>query len=104
MRAHGSKTTLSALPSTQKFHVYEETVTVPNVAEWAASGRLFECFTVGTAVVVASVGRIGVEGKEDIELPKHEGAMGPVARALYEKITAIQEGKEQYESWSVVCE
>ena len=104
MRAHGTKTTLPELESSLKIHVHEETVTMNDVASWAQDGRLLECFTVGTAVVVASVGRIGLEGKDDIELPKHENMMGPVARALYEKITAIQEGRDQYESWSLVCE
>lgn len=104
MRAHGSKTVLPEIPTTQKIHVHEEPVTISQVAQWAAEGRLLESFTVGTAVVVASVGRIGVEGKDDIELPKHESCLGPIAHALYERITAIQEGKEQYEGWSVVCE
>jgi branched-chain amino acid aminotransferase len=104
MRAHGSTTQLPALSSSQKLHVHEEKVTLTDVAAWAASGRLLESFTVGTAVVVASVGRIGAEGRPDIELPQHEGSMGCVARALFEKITAIQEGREQYERWSLVCE
>ena len=58
--------------------------------------------TVGTAVVVAAVGRIGHDGK-DIVLPAHEGALGPVARGLYERITEIQEGRVEWEGWSVPC-
>lgn len=103
MKAHGSKTNLPEIPSTQKIHIYEESITVSQVAQWASEGRLLEAFTVGTAVVVASVGRIGVEGKEDIQLPQHESSMGPVALSLFEKITSIQEGREQYEDWSLVC-
>ena len=102
MRAHGTTTALPALPSTQKIHVYEQSVTLSNVSQWAHEGRLLEAFTVGTAVVVAAVGRIGHDGK-DIVLPAHEGALGPVARGLYERITEIQEGRVEFEGWSVPC-
>ena len=57
----------------------------------------------GTAAVVAAVGRIGYEGK-DVVLPAHEGALGPVGRAVYDRLTAIQEGKFEFEGWSVKCE
>lgn len=102
MNAQASKTVLPEI--SHKIYVHEEPVTTSQVAQWAADDRLLECFTLGTAVVVASVGRIGLEGKNDIELPKFEDSMGPVARALYNKITAIQEGREEFEGWSVVCE
>ena len=102
MKAHGSKTNLPEVPSTQKIHIYEESITISQVAQWAAEGRLLEAFTVGTAVVVAAVGRIGYDGK-DIVLPAHEGALGPVARGLYERITEIQEGRVEWEGWSVPC-
>lgn len=104
LRAHGSETTLPGISATQKFHTHERNFTLTEAAELAKAGRLLETFTVGTAVVVASVGSIGVERRETIQLPKHEGAKGPVARAIYDIITAIQEGKEQWRDWSVVCQ
>ncbi len=70
---------------------------------WAQNGSLLEAFGVGTAVIVAAVGRIGHEGK-DINLPTYEGGLGPVGRALYDRISDIQEGKFEWEDWSVVCE
>lgn len=104
LRAHGAETTLPGLPATQKFHTHERSFTLTEAAELAKAGRLLEAFTVGTAVVVASVGSIGVEGRETIQLPKHEGAKGPVAHAIYDRVTAIQEGREQWRDWSVVCQ
>lgn len=74
------------------------------LAQWATEGRLVESFSVGTAVVVAGIGRIGSEGREDILMPKVEGPRGLIANAIYDKITAIQEGRELFEDWSVVCQ
>ncbi|GJE98000.1 branched-chain amino acid aminotransferase [Phanerochaete sordida] len=102
MSAHGTSTTLAGIA--EKLHVAEREIHIADIARWAAEGRLLEVFTVGTAVVVASVGRIGVEGKPDLELPKHDGQMGPLARAVHTKLTNIQWGHEQFEGWSVVCE
>jgi branched-chain amino acid aminotransferase len=64
---------------------------------------LLEAFGAGTAVIIAPVGRIGYEGK-DIVLPQHNGAYGPVSRALWERIVDIQQGKVEWEDWSVICE
>lgn len=102
LQAHGTSTTIEGIP--QKVHVEERPVTISEVVQWSVDGRLLEAFTVGTAVIVASVGRIGVEGQDDIELPRHDGQMGPVARAVHKKVTSIQWGREEFEGWSVVCE
>ncbi|KAJ8472937.1 hypothetical protein ONZ51_g8189 [Trametes cubensis] len=101
--AHPSRMVLPNLPTSLRLHVSERELTMPELSAWAADGRLLEAFGVGTAVVVAAVGRIGYQGK-DIVLPTHEGGLGPVGRALYERITEIQDGKFQWEDWSVVCE
>jgi len=101
---HGSDVALPGLSPSIKLYVHERSITLTDVAAWAAEGTLLEAFTCGTAVVVASVGRIGTEGKKDIILPQHNGTLGPVARGLYEKITAIQEGRDEYRGWSVICE
>lgn len=73
------------------------------LAAWSEEGRLLEAFGVGTAVIVAPVGRIGFEGK-DLMLPVHEGGLGPVGRALSERIIAIQEGRFEWEGWGVICD
>lgn len=74
-----------------------------DLAAWSSEGRLLEAFGTGTAVIVAPVGRIGFKGK-DLELPKHEGGLGPIGKALWERIVEIQEGRIEWESWSVLCE
>ncbi|KZT69470.1 branched-chain amino acid aminotransferase II [Daedalea quercina L-15889] len=100
--AHPSRTILPHLPETLHLHTHERTLTMSDLRTWHEEGRLLEAFTVGTAVVVTGVGRIGFEGK-DIVLPDHASGRGPIARALYERIVAIQEGKAEWEGWSVVC-
>lgn len=74
-----------------------------DLAGWSAEGKLLEAFGVGTAVVVAPVGKIGYKGK-DIVLPGHKGIYGPVSRALWERIVDIQEGRMEWDGWSVPCE
>lgn len=103
-KAHGTDIVLPGLSASIKLHTHERVITLTEVYQWAAEGKLLEAFTVGTAVVVASVGRIGGDGKKDILLAQHEGILGPVARGLYEKITGIQEGRDQYQGWSALCE
>lgn len=100
--AHPSRTILPQLPETLRLHAHERTLAMSDLKQWHEESRLLEAFTVGTAVVVTGVGRIGYEGK-DIVLPEHASGRGPVARALYERIVAIQEGKFEWEDWSVVC-
>ncbi|KAM5538856.1 hypothetical protein V8D89_007578 [Ganoderma adspersum] len=100
--AHPTRTTLPGLSSDVHLHAVERELTLPQLSAWAEEGRLLEAFTVGTAVVVAAVGRIGHNGT-DIVLPSHEGALGPVAHGLYERITEIQEGRVEWEGWSVPC-
>lgn len=104
VKAHGADMALPGLQPSVKLHLHERAITLTELTTCADEGRLLEVFTVGTAVVVASVGRIGCEGKKEITLPQHDGMFGPVARALYDKITAIQEGRDRYQDWSVVCE
>ncbi|KAL1938995.1 hypothetical protein VTO73DRAFT_11148 [Trametes versicolor] len=101
--AHPSRTLLPGLPETLRLHTTERELTMTELNAWAQNGSLLEAFGVGTAVIVAAVGRIGHEGK-DINLPTYEGGLGPVGRALYDRISDIQEGKFEWEDWSVVCE
>ena len=89
-------------PST-KLYVHERPFTMADLILWSAQGKLLEAFGVGTAVVVVAIGLIGFQG-QDIHLPSHENVLGPVGRALYERITEIQEGRVEWDNWSVVCE
>jgi branched-chain amino acid aminotransferase len=100
--AHLSKTTLPGLPNV-RLHTHERPFTMRDLAAWCADGKLLEAFGAGTAVIIAPVGRIGYEGK-DLVLPQHKGAYGPVSRALWERIVDIQQGKVEWEGWSVLCE
>ncbi|PSR73742.1 hypothetical protein PHLCEN_2v10432 [Hermanssonia centrifuga] len=102
--AHGHGITLPNLPPSLKIHVQECTFTTSDLSQWAEDGTLIEAFSAGTAVVIVSIGRIGLEGETDIILPKQESGMGPVAEAMCGMITAIQEGREQWSGWSVLCD
>ena len=55
--AHPSRTTLPGLPSSVVLHACERTMSIHQLFEWSAEGRLLEAFSVGTAAVVAAVGR-----------------------------------------------
>ena len=76
---------------------------MPELDAWVADGRVVEVFAVGTAVVVAPIGRIGWGGKE-IVLPTFEEGYGPVSKALRERLTDIQDGRVEWEGWSVPCD
>ncbi|TFK48029.1 branched-chain amino acid aminotransferase II [Heliocybe sulcata] len=107
LRAHSpASPSLPALASTP-LHAHERTLTLADLVRYSNEGRLLEAFGVGTAVVVVSVGRIGYEeqgqGLRDITLREHEGGHGPVAKALWERIVEVQEGRQEWEGWSVKC-
>ncbi|KAF8841383.1 branched-chain amino acid aminotransferase II [Paxillus ammoniavirescens] len=84
-------------------HPVERTYTIQDLIQWSSQGKLVEAFCIGTAAILASVNKIGYEGK-DIRVQEYEVGMGPVGMALREKILAIQEGREEYEGWSAFCE
>lgn len=102
--AHTSgKLLLPGIPASQKLHTHERILTMSEITALAAQGKILESFGVGTAVVVAPVGRIGHEGK-DLIIPVHEAGLGPVGKAISTVITDIQTGRRQFENWSVLCE
>ncbi|KAH0838812.1 aminotransferase [Lanmaoa asiatica] len=87
-------------------HPVERTFTMADLERWYADGILLEFLCVGTAAIVAAVHQIGYEGR-DIHMPTYPSdpsGLGPVGRALRDRISAVQEGKEEYEDWGVVCE
>ncbi|KZT24372.1 branched-chain amino acid aminotransferase II [Neolentinus lepideus HHB14362 ss-1] len=97
-------------PGLPKLHAHERALSVADLVRYAEAGRLLEAFGVGTAVVVVPVGRIGYEEEgagegeggrkvSDIVLPEGVG----VARALWEALVEIQEGRREWEGWSVRC-
>ncbi|KAG9076064.1 hypothetical protein FS749_012195 [Ceratobasidium sp. UAMH 11750] len=88
----------------------ERTVTLHEVKEMAEKGRLIEVFGVGTAAIICPIGQIGYQGKSaesdailNIEVPAYKSGLGPVASTLLESIVAIQEGRVDFEGWSVPC-
>ncbi|KAL1945972.1 hypothetical protein VTO73DRAFT_1974 [Trametes versicolor] len=101
--AHSSRTTLPDLPHTMRLHPAEREFTISELQQWLVEGRLLEIFAVGTAVIVVPITRIGYEGEEMI-LPSFEGGLGPVGRALHTRITDIQDGRVEWDGWSVVCD
>jgi len=102
--AHTSqKLSLPYLYPSTRLHTHERILTMHDLSSWSAQGRLLEAFGVGTAVIVAPVGRIGFEGR-DLELEKHPGGLGPVGKSLWERIVDIQEARVEWEGWSVPCE
>jgi branched-chain amino acid aminotransferase len=100
-QAHTSgKITLPGVPSTLKLHVHERPLTMAEVASISDEERLLEAFGVGTAVIVAPVGRIGWKGRNLI-LPEYEGGLGPIGQGVWTLLTDIQTGKVAFDDWSV---
>ncbi|KAG8220686.1 aminotransferase [Butyriboletus roseoflavus] len=96
----------SFYPDTTLFPI-ERGFTIADLKRWSADDTLLEVLCVGTAVIVGAVHRIGFEGR-DIEVPTYASedpnGLGPVGRALRGRILAVQEGRETYKGWGVVCE
>ena len=73
------------------YQIEERALTVDEVMEGAASGRLTEAFGTGTAVVISPVGSFCYKGS-CVQLG--DGNPGKLTMELYNKLTAIQYGKE----------
>lgn len=96
-KSHSREMPLPGLSGSQRLHAHERTLTMRDLQ--AFGENLLEAFCVGTAAIVAPVDRIGYDDK-DIILPSNT----PVANALHDRIEAIQEGRFEWENWSVKCE
>lgn len=102
-QAHtAGKITLPGLPPNLHLYTHERTLVMLELVDWSADGKLLEVFGVGTAVIVAPVGRIGFREK-DLVLPKYDAGLGPIGQGLWTMITNIQTGKVPFEDWSVPC-
>ncbi|KAF5352238.1 hypothetical protein D9757_013804 [Collybiopsis confluens] len=100
-KAHtAGETTLPGLSHSTLLHTQEKTFTIPDLQRWYAEGKLVEAFGAGTAVIIASIGKIGYKG-EDMVLPEHEGGLGPIAQAFRKRILDVQEGRESWNGWGV---
>ncbi|KAG6818934.1 hypothetical protein H0H93_016983 [Arthromyces matolae] len=97
------KALLPGIPASRKLYTHERTLTMPEIAAYSDAGILLEAFGVGTAVAVASVGRIGYEGR-DLVLPSEKTGLGEVGKPLLERLLDIQSGKVPYEGWSELCD
>jgi len=87
---------LSLARSWGEFDVSERTLTIHEVKEAAAEGRVLEAFGAGTAAVVTPISCIEYQG-EDIEIP----ADGRLTKRIWNEITGIQYGRlKGPEGWS----
>ena len=101
--SHSTQSPLPGVSPSLHIYTHERTLTMTDIVSFSESGKLLEAFCVGTAVIVAPVGKIGYDGK-DIELPKHVKGLGPIGGGLSERIIAIQEGRFEWKGWSVPCQ
>ena len=72
--------------------VEERKVSIDEVLEAAATGRLDEAFGTGTAAVISPVGELY---DEDRKIVINNNEIGPISRRLYDAITGIQWGKSE---------
>mmetsp|Transcript_17553 Transcript_17553/g.30903 ORF Transcript_17553/g.30903 Transcript_17553/m.30903 type:complete len:296 (-) Transcript_17553:2584-3471(-) len=80
-----------------EFDVVERSITMPEIRDAAAEGRLIEAFGAGTAAVVTPISCIQYKG-EDIEIP----ATGDLTERIFSDLMGIQYGRvEGPEGWSV---
>lgn len=70
--------------------VSERPIAIDEVIEGAQSGALQEAFGMGTAAVIAPVGKVSYRGRE---VTINDFKTGPVARRLYDTITKMQLGE-----------
>ena len=103
LQSHSPDSPLDSLHPSIVVCIHEIPFTVGDMYKWSSENRLLEAFGVGTAAVVSGVGAVGLEGHPDINIPEYNGGLGPVGRALYNRITDIQEGRIEFGDWGYVC-
>ena len=70
--------------------VEERLISVDELFEAAATGKLEEAMCVGTAAVICPIGELTYQGKEYVI---NDFKTGPLAQKLYDTLTGIQWGK-----------
>ncbi|KAI0264978.1 branched-chain amino acid aminotransferase II [Gloeopeniophorella convolvens] len=97
---------LPGIPPTTRVRTAEAPLAMSALHAGAVAGTLREVFCVGTAAVVIPASRIGWrragQPVEDIVLPA-PGGEGSLARALWERLVDIQEGRVEWQGWGVPC-
>lgn len=78
------------LAPTLGYTVSEERIAVDQVIKDLQSGAITEAFGMGTAAVIAPVGKFGYKGADYLV---GGNTVGPVSRALYKALTDIQYGR-----------
>lgn len=71
-------------------NVVERKISIDELAEAAADGKLKEAFGTGTAAVISPIGHLKWE---DRVMSINQGKIGPVSQRLYDTLTGIQWGK-----------
>jgi branched-chain amino acid aminotransferase len=78
--------------------VAERNISIDEVMDAHASGRLQEAFGTGTAAVISPVGQLTYKGKDMII---NDMKIGPVSQKFYDTITGIQYGEtEDKHKWN----
>ncbi|MDD2215559.1 MAG: branched-chain amino acid aminotransferase [Eubacteriales bacterium] len=72
--------------------VAEKRITIQEIYEAHAAGKLDEVFASGTAAVISPVGELCWQGKKIIV---NNGEIGRISQKLYDELTAIQIGKRE---------
>lgn len=82
--------------------VTERKISIQELYEAHARGKLEEAFGTGTAAVISPIGELNYEG---IPIIINEGQIGPTAQKIYDTITGIQSGilKDPF-AWTVKVE
>ncbi|MDR3645674.1 MAG: aminotransferase class IV, partial [Clostridia bacterium] len=70
--------------------VCERRLSIDELADAAAKGRLEEAFGTGTAAVISPIGQL-IWGSDIIDI--NGGKIGPLSQKLYDALTAIQWGE-----------
>ncbi len=74
------------------YSVREERIDVDDMLRQVEQGKISESFGMGTAAVIAPIGRFGYKGKD---YTVGNGQPGPVAQHLYKSLTDLQYGRRE---------
>jgi branched-chain amino acid aminotransferase len=95
------KVRIPGLPD--KLEVSERKIVMADIVDAAKNGTLVEVFGTGTAAVVSAVDKIGYQGSDIIIPCGPEGqGMGDIAKAVLDRLSAIQSGEIEH-PWAVVA-